>query len=75
MSINLSFKECLNAFKQKLNRTKNILAKLRYYVTASITQNNLLHTFWLSYEICNIKFGEQVTVKHSIWFNTIKSKP
>ena len=45
MSINLSFKECLNAFKQKLNRAKNILAKLRYYVTASITQNNLLHTF------------------------------
>ena len=33
---NMSFNEYMNTLKQKLNRTNDILAKLRYYVTADV---------------------------------------
>ena len=52
-------------FKQKLNRANDILAKLRYYVTADVLKT-IYYAFFDSHMRYSCQIGDKFRVKHFI---------
>ena len=61
----LSFNEYMNTLKQKINRGNDILAKLRYYVTADVLKT-IYYAFFDSHMKYHVKFEGKYRVKHLI---------